>query len=141
MHTRTLLVEEGGFLYDSNSVNDDIPYFVDVSGKPFLVVPYTGTYNDARFLARLASPSDFVDECTRALEYVWREGSVAPRMMTIAVHARTSGEAGRASALREIVERAMSLPGVWIARRVDIARWCTERLLEQLRPQGSVPPK
>jgi allantoinase len=96
--TRRLLVEEGGFLYDSNAYNDDLPYYVDVGGHAHLVVPYTLTYNDARYLNAGYSPTDFVDLCRRAVDELWAEGETRPRMLSIGLHPRWSGQAGRASA-------------------------------------------
>ena len=49
VNTRELLVEEGGFVYDSDAYNDDIPYFVEVAGHRHVVVPYTGDVNDSHF--------------------------------------------------------------------------------------------
>lgn len=122
--TRRLLIREGGFLYDSNAYNDDLPYFVQVEGQSHLVIPYTLTYNDARYsMGHFGSPSDFVDLVQRGLRYLWKEGEVAPRMMTVALHARWSGQAGRASAVEEILDFAQSLEGVWIATREEIATW------------------
>jgi len=125
IHTRRLLVEEGGFLYDSDAYNDDLPYFVDVAGKQHLVLPYTGTYNDGRFVGipRYSSAADFVEDCTRAIKYLWDEGASQPRMMTIGLHPRLIGDPGRASALEQVISFAEGLGKVWITRRVDIARW------------------
>lgn len=128
IHTRRLLVEEGGFLYDSDAYNDDLPYFVDVAGKQHLVLPYTGTYNDGRFVGipRYSSVADFVEDCTRAIKYLWDEGAKQPRMMTIGLHPRLIGDPGRASALEQVISFAEGLGKVWITRRVDIARWWLE---------------
>ncbi len=124
-HTRELLVEEGGFLYDSNAYNDDLPYYVPVLGRPHLVVPYTLAYNDVHYAyTTYSSPSAFVDTCRRAIDYLCREGDEAPRMMSIGLHARWSGQAGRASAVEEIVSHALSRGDVWVATRQEIAlRW------------------
>ena len=125
IHTRELLVEEGGFLYDSNAYNDDLPYFVPVGEKEHLVVPYTHTYNDGRFVLTpgYASPWDYFENCRRGIQYLWEEGATHPRMMSIGLHPRWVGQAGRTSALREIIDYAFDLGNVWFARRVDIARW------------------
>ena len=37
LNTRELLVEDGGFLYDCNAYNDDLPYYTPVNGKQWLV--------------------------------------------------------------------------------------------------------
>ena len=127
-HTRELLVEEGGFLYDSNAYNDDLPYYVEVHGKPHLVVPYTLTTNDLRFTnGTVGGPADFFDYCRRALDYLWDEGEECPRMMSIGLHPRWTGQPARASALAEFLEHAQAKGGVWFARRRDIAEWWLER--------------
>ncbi len=124
--TRELLVEEGGFLYDSDGCADDLPHYASCLGKPFLVVPYTKTYNDSRFVVNpgFASPRDFLDTLTMGLDELVREGR--PTMMTVAVHARWSGQAARATAVRDFLEHARRLPGVSFMRRVEIARWWLE---------------
>ena len=128
VHTRELLVEEGGFEYDSDAYNDDLPYFVDVAGTPHLIVPYTFVYNDARFVVAqgYGSPSDFADQLKRGFDWLWDEGATHPRMMSIGLHPRLVGQAARASALAEFLDYAKGRGGVWFARRVDIARWWRE---------------
>jgi len=123
-HTRALLVEEGGFLYDSNAYNDDLPYYVTVAGTPHLVVPYTLTYNDSHYTyGLLGGPDDFLAYCRRGLDYLWEEGADVPRMMSIGLHPRLSGQAARASALRDVILYAQAKGGVWIATRTEIAAW------------------
>ena len=126
IHTRELLVEEGGFIYDSDSYNDDLPYFVEVLGKQHLVVPYSLVYNDSRFIfpQGFSSPANFVEQVKRAIEEYRREGRAGyPKMMSIGVHARFFGQAGRTSGLREVIEHCLELGDVWIATREEIARW------------------
>jgi peptidoglycan/xylan/chitin deacetylase (PgdA/CDA1 family) len=127
VNTRELLVEEGGFLYDSNAYNDDLPYYVNVSGKPFLVIPYSLVYNDAKFFfGGFSSPSDFVDYCCRAIDYLSEEGSSHPSILTLGLHGRWMGQAGRASALREVIEHGLA-KRAWFPRRVDIAKTWMEQ--------------
>jgi peptidoglycan/xylan/chitin deacetylase (PgdA/CDA1 family) len=129
INTRELLVEEGGFLYDSDAYNDDLPYFTEVRGRRHLVVPYSLTYNDIKFVLPqgYAAPSDFFDYCRRALDELHREGEAGyPKMMSVGLHPRLIGQAARASGLRELIEYALAQDGVWFARRVDIARWWLE---------------
>ena len=127
-NTRELLVEDGGFLYDSDGAADDLPYYARCRGLPFLVVPYTKTYNDSRYLVSpgFASPADFLDTLTRGLDELVREGADRPTLMTVAVHARWSGQAARAAVLRAFLEHALGLSGVSFLRRVDVARWWLE---------------
>jgi peptidoglycan/xylan/chitin deacetylase (PgdA/CDA1 family) len=128
-NTRELLAEIGGFLYDSDSSADDVPYYERSLGAPFLVIPYSKTYNDSRFLMNpgFASPRDFLDTLTMGLDELLREGEQRRTMMTVAVHARWSGQASRAAALRLFLEHACAQPGVRFMRRCDIARWWLER--------------
>lgn len=123
VHTRELVVEHGGFVYDSDAYNDDLPYFVDVKGKRHLVVPYNSLpYNDARFVAGL-TPDGFLDMCRRGLDEYRREGLAgSPKMMTIGLHPRWTGQANRANALREFIEYAKGLGDVWFATRSEIAK-------------------
>jgi peptidoglycan/xylan/chitin deacetylase (PgdA/CDA1 family) len=127
INTRELLVEEGGFVYDSDAYNDDLPYFAEVGGKRHLVVPYNALpYNDVRYVLTqgYGSPVDFVDVCRRALDELRREGERGyPKMLSIGLHARYSGQPGRLSGLRELLEHALGTGDVWFARRIDIARW------------------
>jgi len=124
-HTRELLLEEGGFLYDSDASADDIPYYVDAAGRPFLVVPYSKTHNDARYLVSpgFASPRDFLETLTLGLDELVREADERRTMMTVAVHARWSGQPARAAVLRLFLEHALAQPAVRFVRRLDVARW------------------
>lgn len=125
VHTRELLVEEGGFVYDSDAYNDDLPYFVDVKGTQHLIVPYSFTYNDARFVLPqgYGSPADFADTLKRGFDMYWEEGAERPRMMSIGLHPRMIGQGARASGLRDFIEYALAKGEVWFTRRIDIAEW------------------
>jgi peptidoglycan/xylan/chitin deacetylase (PgdA/CDA1 family) len=130
IHTREILVEEGGFRYDSMAYNDDLPYFTEVNGKQHLVVPYNALpYNDIRYILPqgFGSPSEFVDTCKRALDEYRKEGQAGyPKMMSLGLHARYAGQPARLSGVRELFEYAMACGDVWIARRCDIADWWHE---------------
>jgi peptidoglycan/xylan/chitin deacetylase (PgdA/CDA1 family) len=128
-NTRGLLLELGGFEYHSEGSADDVPYYESSGADAMLVVPYSKTYNDSRFLMSpgFASPRDFLETTVMGLDELLREGDERRTMMTVAVHARWSGQAARASALRQFIEHAQALPGVAFMRRCDIARWWLER--------------
>lgn len=125
VHTRELLVETGGFIYDSDAYNDDLPYFVTVRGQRHLVIPYTKTYNDTRFVLAqgYSRPADFFETCRQGLDYLWEEGETHPKMMSVGLHVRLMGQAARAAALRDFIEYAQHKPGVKFMRRIDIAQW------------------
>ena len=48
-NTRDLVMEDGGFLYDSDSYSDDLPYWESRNKKKQLIIPYTLDNNDMRF--------------------------------------------------------------------------------------------
>jgi peptidoglycan/xylan/chitin deacetylase (PgdA/CDA1 family) len=127
-NTRELLVEDGGFIYDSDGSADDVPYYAQCLGKPFLVVPYSKTYNDSRYLMSpgFTTPSHFLDTLVTGLDELVREGAERPALMTVAVHARWSGQAARAAVVRRFLEHALDTPGVSFMRREDVARWWLE---------------
>jgi len=123
-NTRRLVVEEGGFLYDADAYNDDLPYWVVESGKPHLVVPYTLDVNDMKFgtAQGFNQGEDFFRYARDAFDALYEEGRVAPKMMSVGLHARLIGRPGRIVALRRLFEHIRSHPRVWVCRRVDIAR-------------------
>jgi peptidoglycan/xylan/chitin deacetylase (PgdA/CDA1 family) len=125
VNTRELVVEEGGFLYDSDCYNDDLPYWTRVLGKPHLVVPYGLVVNDVRYVVGtgFGSPDHFFETAKAHLDRLRNDGDDVSRMMSIGLHPRWIGQAGRASALRDFILHAQSRGKVWFARRADIARW------------------
>ena len=54
-------------------------------------------------------------------------------MMSIGLHPRLVGQAGRTAALREFLDYALNKGGVWFARRLDIARWWWDHHTEFVR--------
>lgn len=128
VHTRALLAERG-FLYDSDPCDDDLPHWAEATGGLLLVVPYSKTLNDSRYLVSpgFASPRDFVDQCSAALDELLREAKqLGGRMMTVAVHARWTGQPARTAGLRQFVDHALGYERVRFMRRADIARWWIE---------------
>jgi peptidoglycan/xylan/chitin deacetylase (PgdA/CDA1 family) len=125
VNTRDLLIEEGGFLYDSDPCNDDLPYFVPTGTGRLLIVPYSKTLNDSRYLISpgYVTPQDFIDNVRAFLDVLIEEaGQEGARMMTIAVHARWTGQPNRAAALAGIIETVLARPDAVFMRRDDIAR-------------------
>lgn len=143
LNTRDLLVEEGGFIYDSDSSNDELPYFVDVRGHPFLVVPYSKVYNDVRYLLEptYSTPRHFAENLRLGLDYLCDEAARGEgrRMMTVGIHERWSGQANRAAALAEFLEYAASRRDVVFMRRLDIATWWIDHHEEWAHPPAIRP--
>jgi peptidoglycan/xylan/chitin deacetylase (PgdA/CDA1 family) len=127
VHTRELLAADGGFRYDSDAGNDELPYWVTTRGRPFLVVPYSKVHNDVRYLIHptYATPRHFFEGLRLSLDYLLgeaREG-LGGRLMSVGVHARWSGQPGRASALRDFISYAAAQDNVAFMRRIDVAEF------------------
>jgi hypothetical protein len=132
---RELLVEIGGFIYDSNAYNDDTPYYVSVRDQIHLVVPYSLTYNDAHFsYGTFGAPSDFVELVSRGIRLLQHEARLDGRlrMLSIGVHPRISGQAGRASAVEEILDLLAADSSIWVATRRQIAEFWVENVPPKL---------
>ncbi|MFN2460006.1 MAG: allantoinase PuuE [Candidatus Velthaea sp.] len=124
LNTRRLVVEEGGFLYDSDAYNDDLPYWTRVEGKPHLVIPYTLDNNDMKFSIApgFTSGEGFFAYLKDAFDVLYREGRTHPKMMSLGLHTRLAGRPGRAAALEQFLDYVRTHDDVWICRRIDIAR-------------------
>lgn len=120
-NTRELLVEEGGFVYDADAYNDDVPYFVEVNGTRHVVVPYTGDVNDSHFWAAGGFETDFGRYLRDSFDVLYEESRRFPRMMSIGLHMRIAGRPGRIKAVDEFIRYAKGRPGVWFATRLQIA--------------------
>ena len=124
VNTRRLVMEETETLYDSDSYNDDLPYWTKVGGRPRLIVPYALDTNDFKFAMNpgWTSGEDFFLYLKAAFDQLYREGEREPKMMSIGLHARLTGRPGRADALARFMDYVASHPQVWVCRRVEIAR-------------------
>lgn len=128
-NTRQLVAEHGGFLYDADAYNDDLPYWVTVDDTPQLIVPYTLDANDMRFATAQGfnAGTQFFDYLKDSFDVLYAEGATTPRMMSIGLHCRLVGRPGRLSALARFIDHARGHDGVWFARRIDIAHHWRER--------------
>jgi allantoinase len=123
--TRRLVVEHGGFLYDSDSYADDLPYWTAVDGTDHLVVPYTLDTNDMRFAIAggFGSGDEFFVHLRDAFDVLYAEGAAgSPKMLSIGLHCRLVGRPARVAALERFLDHMQAHDKVWIARRIDIAR-------------------
>jgi putative urate catabolism protein len=123
VNTRRLLVQEGGFLYDSDAYNDELPYWVEMEGKRHLVVPYTLDVNDSKFgRGVFATGADFYTYAKDSFDLLYREGQRQPKMMSVGLHMRLIGHPGRAAGLERFLDHVMQHEGVWVCRREEIAQ-------------------
>ncbi len=128
-NTRRLVVEHGGFLYDSDNYSDDLPFWTEVaiSGDrvvPHLVLPYALDSNDMRFATAQGfnSGDDFYSYLRDAFDVLYTEGLESPKMFSIGMHCRLLGRPGRFRALQRFLDYIEKHDRVWICRRSDIAR-------------------
>ena len=123
VNTRRLLVEEGGFLYNFDAYNDDLPYWTVVQGKPHLIVPYSLCNNDSKFIrGNFATGQHFFEYMRDAIDVLRAEGATAPKMMSIGLHMRVIGQPARAAGLLRLLDHVKQYDDVWICPRIDIAR-------------------
>ncbi|MGM3175650.1 allantoinase PuuE [Dickeya lacustris] len=127
-HTRQLLLEQGGFLYDSDYYGDDLPFWLPVtraSGecKPHLIIPYTLDANDMRFASPQGfnSGEQFFTYLKDSFDVLYAEGDDAPKMLSIGMHCRLLGRPGRFRALQRFLDYIGQHERVWVCRRQDIA--------------------
>ena len=120
-NTRRLVVEEGGFLYDSDDYSDELPYWVEVAGTQHLVIPYTLDANDFKFLIPngFVTADDFHTYLVDTFEQLYAEGG---RMMSVGLHCRITGRPGRAPAIDRFLEHVKPVSDVWVTTRAEIAR-------------------
>jgi len=124
VNTRRLLIEDGGFLYDSDSYDDDLPRtVVRPDGRPHVILPYAFDTNDMRFAPSggFVQAEDFSRYCISAIDWLLREGRTQPRMLSIGLHLRIIGRPARMPGLEAVLDHVARTPGIWVARRRDIA--------------------
>jgi len=124
-NTRRLLVEAGGFLYDRDSLADEIPYWLTVGGKPHLVIPYSFETNDNRFNENrgFATSDDLFTYMRDAFDVLYREGRAgSPKLLSIALHDRLTGRPARAAGLRKLLDYMRGFDDVWFCTGAEIAR-------------------
>ena len=124
-NTRRLVIEEGGFLYDSDSYDDDLPYWVEGKSEKdkHLVIPYTLDVNDMRFATPQGfnSGNQFFNYLKDSFDTLYLEGSTHPKMISVGMHARILGRPGRIMAMRKFLEYVRTFDDVWFCTRKQIA--------------------
>jgi len=123
-NTRDLIMEEGGFLYDSDSYSDDLPYWETRGKKKQLIIPYTLDNNDMRFATNQGfnSGDQFYTYLKDSFDTLYEEGKTKPKMMSIGLHCRLIGRPGRIQSLKKFLDYVEQHKDVWICKRIDIAR-------------------
>lgn len=122
-HTRELLIEQGGFVYDADDYSDDLPFWVKVDGQDHLVVPYTLDTNDMRFASfqGFNNGEQYFHYLKDAFDVLYAEGAATPKMLSIGLHCRIVGRPARFAALQRFVDYVQQHEDVWLCRRLDLA--------------------
>ena len=123
-NTRDLVIEEGGFLYDSDSYSDDLPYWENRENKKQLIIPYTLDNNDMRFATSQGfnSGDQFYTYLKDSFDALYTEGSTKPKMMSLGLHCRLIGRPGKIQSLKRFLQYVKRHEDVWICKRIDIAK-------------------
>ena len=128
LNTRRLVVEHGGFLYDSDYYGDELPFWKTVDGQPHLVVPYSLTNNDGKYAGWMGTSDQWFSFIRDAFDILYEEGRTQPKMMSVGLHPRLIGHPARAMGLKRFLDYVTTKPDVWITRRLDIAHHWIETL-------------
>ena len=123
-NTRDLVFEDGGFLYDSDSYSDDLPYWEKRGKKKQLIVPYTLDNNDMRFATNQGfnTGDHFYNYLKDSFDVLYEEGKTNPKMMSVGLHCRLIGRPGRIQSLKRFIDYVSKFDDIWICKRVDIAK-------------------
>ena len=123
-NTRGLVFEDGGFLYDSDSYSDDLPYWEIRGKKKQLIIPYTLDNNDMRFATNQGfnTGDHFFSYLKDSFDVLYEEGKINPKMMSVGLHCRLIGKPGRINSLRKFLDHILKHEDVWICKRIDIAK-------------------
>ena len=123
-NTLDLVIDEGGFLYCSDTYSDDLPYWIKKGNKKQLMIPYTLDNNDMRFATNQGfnSGDQFFSYLKDSFDTLYLEGKNSPKMMSVGLHCRLIGRPGRIQSLRKFLNYILGFKDVWICKRIDIAR-------------------
>jgi len=123
-NTLDLVLENGRFLYCSDTYSDDLPYWIKKGKKKQLMIPYTLDNNDMRFATNQGfnSGDQFFTYLKDSFDALYLEGKKSPKMMSVGLHCRLIGRPGRIQSLKKFLNYVSSFKDVWICKRIDIAK-------------------
>ena len=118
------LTSEMGFVWNSEGVDDDVPYEVGPKNKPIVVMPKDFHPNDyTTYETGSRSPRELYSLLVDQFDYLYEEGLTGPKVMSVTMHPFLAGRAYRAKIYQDFIRHARSHPNVWFARGIDIAQW------------------
>ena len=124
LNTRDLVFDEGGFLYDSDSYSDDLPYWEHRGKNKQLIIPYSLDNNDMRFATNQGfnTGDHFYNYLKDSFDALYEEGKITPKMMSVGLHCRLIGRPGRIQSLKKFLDYVLKFDDIWICKRIDIAK-------------------
>lgn len=118
------LTSEMGFIWNSEGIDDDVPYEVGPKNKPIVVMPKDFHPNDyTTYETGSRSPRELYSLLVDQFDYLHEEGLTSPKVMSVTMHPFLAGRAYRAKIYQDFMRHARSHPNVWFARGIDIAQW------------------
>jgi len=130
LNTVELVAEAGGFAYISDTYDDDLPYWKVIAGTPQLIIPYTLSANDMRFVTApgFDNGEEYFTFLKDSFDCLYAEGQAgSPKMMSLGLHCRLVGQPGRYQGLKKFVDYIKGFDKVWIPTRLEIAQhWAKE---------------
>lgn len=130
-HTFGFLVEEGIF-WTGDMPGDEIPYHIEVDGKPFVIMPRLDYANDLSLLFGPKNPpSVYWENFKAAFDLLYAEGQAgSPKVIDALVHAHIGGRAHIAPVFEKCIRYAKGFPDVWFCTKGEIARWYLDHHVE-----------
>jgi putative urate catabolism protein len=124
VNTLKAVLDDGGFLYSSDTYADDLPYWVNGPKGAHVLIPYTLDANDMRFInpQGFGGGEEFFAYLRDAFDVLYAEGARTPKMMSVGLHCRLVGRPGRFAALVRFLDHVARHERVWIATRLAIAQ-------------------
>lgn len=126
--TNTLqILQELGFTYHIDDLSRDEPFIIQVSGKDFVVVPYTLRCNDIVLIeGKNFSAAQFLDQVKMEFDQLYAESENRRRLLSVSFHDRIGGTPQLVKAASEMFRYMQQHKGVSFKRKDAIAAMTLE---------------
>lgn len=119
-----------GLLYDSSLLSDDVPFEVNLAGKPsgLVEVPVNLGLEDSQldhqfnFFANGHTPKQVLEIFKAEFDMAYEEGTT----MVFILHPHITGQRSRAAIIEEIIQYMKSKPDVWFTTHKDLAQYARD---------------
>jgi peptidoglycan/xylan/chitin deacetylase (PgdA/CDA1 family) len=119
------LLQEMGIVYSIDDRSRDEPWIQRVNGdKDFCLLPYSLHVNDLTFFwNHHRSLTEYEQMLRQEFETLYEEAAFRRRMMSVPLHDFVAGRPAMMRSAEAFLAWAATHPGVWFARREEIAEW------------------